>query len=199
MDLRRFLWKYIGKRRYIMVRFFWPCYYGFFLGDIGKRCEIERADTIANPERIFLGSDVRVGHSARIEAISTAGGAEYDSRISIGDGTYIGPYVHIGAAQSVTIGKHVAIGSRVYITDHDHVHEEPDLSILKQPLKSAPVQIGDFVWLGENVSVLRGVSIGHNAVVGANSVVTQKIPPFGVALGSPARVFYIQEDQSPRS
>ncbi len=51
-----------------------------------------------------------------------------------------------------------------------------------------PVSIGDRSWLGQNVCVLPGASIGEHCVIGANSVVTSPIPDFSVAVGAPARV-----------
>lgn len=51
-----------------------------------------------------------------------------------------------------------------------------------------PVSIGDDCWIGGNVSILPGVTIGNGCTIGANSVVTKSIPPFSVAVGSPARV-----------
>jgi acetyltransferase-like isoleucine patch superfamily enzyme len=193
MRFRKFLWKCLTKIPYITARIFWTPYYGFFLGSMGKGCVIHKADIISNPERIFLGSQVKVGHSARIEAISTYGGMNYDSKITIAEGTTIHPYVHIGAARSVVIGKNVLMASRVYISDHDHGYEDPEIRMGLQPLNVSPVTVEDFVWLGENVMVLKGVTIGRNAIVGANSVVTTDIPPFAVAVGMPARVIKVRK------
>jgi acetyltransferase-like isoleucine patch superfamily enzyme len=196
MGMRNFLWKRLTKRRYLMAHFFWPHYYRFFIGSMGKGCIIERADTIANPERIFIGSGVRIGHSARIEAISTFAGVTYNSKIIIGDGTVILPYVHIGAARFISIGDNVLMASRVFITDHDHSYDNSEIHVGLQPLTVSPVTIGDFVWLGENVVVCKGVTIGRNAIVGANSVVTTNIPPFATAVGAPARSIKIREHRS---
>ncbi len=51
-----------------------------------------------------------------------------------------------------------------------------------------PTRIGDNVWCGANVVVTTGVTIGERCVIGANSVVTESIPPFSIAAGAPARV-----------
>jgi acetyltransferase-like isoleucine patch superfamily enzyme len=167
---------------------FWTGCYTPFLGVIGLGSRIEKVSFLRNPHRIFLGRNVFIGHSARIETFTQHGGEVYSPTITIGDGTTIEPYSHIGAAAAVTIGCSVVMASRIYITDHDHTYDDPDRSVGLQPLRIAPVEIGDFVWLGENVMVLKGVTIGHHAIIGAGSVVTRDIPPYAIAAGSPARV-----------
>jgi acetyltransferase-like isoleucine patch superfamily enzyme len=92
----------------------------------------------------------------------------------------------VAAAESVTIGNGVLIGSNVAIRDHDH-GMAPDSRRALQPLVKAPVEIGDFVWLSQNVVVLKGATIGRNAVVGANAVVTRSVPEGAIAAGVPAR------------
>ena len=167
---------------------FWTCFYAPFLGAIGGGSRIEKVDFLRSPHRIFLGSHVFIGHGARIETFTQHAGEVYLPTISIGDGTTIEPYSHIGAAAEITIGSHVVMASRIYITDHDHTYDDSDRSVGSQPLRTAPVRIGDFVWLGENVMVLKGVTIGHHAIIGAGSVVTRDIPPYAIAAGAPARV-----------
>ena len=167
---------------------FWTSFYTPFFGAIGQGSRIEKADFFRSPHRIFLGKHVFIGHTARIEAWTQHGGEVYSPTITIGDGTTIEPYSHIGAAAEITIGCNVLMASRIYITDHDHTYEDFDSHIGSQPLRVAPVRVGDFVWLGENVMVLKGSTIGHHAIIGANSVVTHDIPPYAIAVGSPARV-----------
>jgi len=166
----------------------WTCFYAPFLGAIGRGSRIQKVSFLRNPHRMFLGAHVFIGHHARVEAITAHGGEVYSPVITIGDETTIEPYAHIGAAAEVTIGRSVLIAGRVYITDHDHTYDDLDCYVGSQPLRVAPVWIGDFVWLGENVVVLKGVTIGHHAIIGAGSVVTRDIPPYAIAVGSPARV-----------
>ncbi len=170
----------------------WTWLYTPFLGAIGRGSRIQKVSFLRNPHRIFLGEGVFIGHHARIEAFTAHGGEVYLPIITIGNETTIEPYLHLGAAVEVTIGRSVLIASRVYITDHDHTYDDLDQYIGSQPLRVAPVRIGDFVWLGENVVVLKGVTIGHHAIIGANSVVTRDIPPYAIAAGAPARVIRIR-------
>jgi acetyltransferase-like isoleucine patch superfamily enzyme len=108
--------------------------------------------------------------------------------LSIGANVFINRDVHIVARESVTIGDGCLFGERVSIHDENHVNSDPDVPVTKQGLRSAPVHIGSDVWLGANVVVLSGVSIGDRAVVAAGSVVTKDVPAGALAGGVPARV-----------
>jgi acetyltransferase-like isoleucine patch superfamily enzyme len=108
-------------------------------------------------------------------------------KIYVGANTYINRNTFIDASLSIVLGKDCAVGPSCYITDHDHSIES-DLSPLAQPLISKPTSIGDRVWLGANVTVLKGVTIGNDAVIGAGSVVTKDIPAGAIAVGVPAKV-----------
>lgn len=153
----------------------------------GWRSRLGHCDILRNPKGIAIGKRVLIRDGARLEVIG-----ERQNRlptIIIGDGTSIQFYFHCGAVQSVTIGKNVLISGRVYISDHDHVYDDPSLPPrLCQALKSAPVTIEDGAWLGEGCVILKGVIVGERAVVGANAVVTKDVPPFTVVAGVPARV-----------
>ncbi len=108
-------------------------------------------------------------------------------KIRIGASTYINRNTFLDATESITIGKECAIGPGCYITDHDH-GQDLSLSPLAQPMFSKPTRIGDRVWLGANVTVLKGVTIGENTTVGAGSVVTKDLPAGAIAVGVPAKV-----------
>ncbi len=109
------------------------------------------------------------------------------SKIYIGAGTYINRGTFLDAAVSIKIGNNCAIGPGCYITDHDHGHD-PSLPPLEQPLIHQPTQISDRAWIGANVTILKGVKIGEQAVIGGGSVVTKSVPRGAVAVGVPARV-----------
>ena len=92
----------------------------------------------------------------------------------------------IAAALHVKIGDGVLCGANVTVSDTDW--HNPDPSHRLDPGPTAPVVIEDNVWLGLNVVVLKGVTIGRDSVVGAGSVVTKSIPPNVIAAGNPATV-----------
>lgn len=112
----------------------------------------------------------------------------HEPSLTIGEGSAIGESNHIAAVRRVTIGRRVLTAKGVYISDNLHGYEDVRLPILDQPVRfKGPVTIGDGAWIGENACVL-GASIGKNAVIGANAVVTRDVPDFSVAVGVPARV-----------
>lgn len=92
----------------------------------------------------------------------------------------------IGAATSIRIGNDVMCGGNVTITDTDWHGIEPVNR--SKPGPTAPVVIEDNVWLGLNVVVMKGVTIGRDSVIGAGSIVTRSIPPGVIAAGQPAKI-----------
>jgi acetyltransferase-like isoleucine patch superfamily enzyme len=86
----------------------------------------------------------------------------------------------------IEVGDHAAFGNGCYIQDNDH-GTEPGTPIIEQPSFGAPVEIGEDVWLGARTIVLKGVTIGDHAVVGAGSVVVKSLPRDVVAVGVPCR------------
>ena len=110
-------------------------------------------------------------------------------KIVIGDGCTLMYRFQVNAAQSVTIGRNVLAASNVLITDFDHVLEPGGVPITRsRKFVAAPVRIEDNCWLGQNAVVLKGVTIGHDSIVGANSVVVRDVPPCTIVGGNPAQV-----------
>lgn len=111
----------------------------------------------------------------------------FSGDLRIGNNVQINDYNHIACVEKIYIGDNVLIASKVYISDHDHVFGSPNIPVVKNKLNSKPVQIGDNTWIGENVCILKGVTLGDNCVVGAGSVVTKSFPRGSVILGNPAK------------
>jgi acetyltransferase-like isoleucine patch superfamily enzyme len=105
--------------------------------------------------------------------------------IVIGDGVFIGRGCEFNIKKRITIGKGSAIASGCKFIDHDH--GITGIRIEETPGAEAEIMIGDYVWLGCNVIVLKGVTIGSSAVVGAGAVVTKNIPSGEIWAGIPAR------------
>lgn len=92
----------------------------------------------------------------------------------------------IASAKSIIIGNDVMCGGNVTIMDTDWHGIKPENRL--KPGLSAPVVIEDNVWLGMNVVVMKGVTIGRDSVIGVGSIVTRSIPAGVIAAGQPAKV-----------
>lgn len=110
--------------------------------------------------------------------------ADFGKNISLGKNVFINSGCRFQDQGGVVIGDNCLIGHNVVITTLNH----DILPSRRTDLLPSPVVIGRNVWLGANVTVLPGVTIGDDAVIGAASVVTKDIPSGTVAVGSPARV-----------
>jgi len=108
-----------------------------------------------------------------------------NARLEIGENSGFSGTV-IGCAESITIGRNVICGGNTFITDSDwHPLDRSDSGAAAL---STPVVIEDDVWLGLNVVILKGVTIGKGSVIGANSVVAKSIPVGVIAAGNPCRI-----------
>ena len=177
-----------NKCRYWMNRFYSRLIRGSF-GAIGKNCTIMLPFKSRSMVDVFLGDNITICGGGWIDCFREYGETQkWNPRLEIGDRTYIGHSSHIMVVGEMKIGRDVLIADKVYISDNLHGFEDIDKNIISQPLKHASVIIEDEVWLGENVCVLPGVTIGKHSVIGCNAVVTKSIPPYSVAVGSPAKV-----------
>lgn len=104
--------------------------------------------------------------------------------LEIGDRTSINYGTSIAATGLVHLGRDCRLGTHVMIMDNDF-HEIDNRSVMPKP---RPVVLEDNVWLANRALILPGVTIGHDSVVGAGSVVMADVPPRSVVLGNPARV-----------
>ena len=112
----------------------------------------------------------------------------------IGEHCEMGDNVHIVAHENVSIGDNCLLASKIFISDTSHGNysfsgegSSPTIPPNERKLFTKPVTIGNNVWIGENVCVLLGVSIGNGCVIGANSVVNKDIPDNCIAVGCPAQ------------
>lgn len=146
---------------------------------------------ITHPENISIGREFYAKRFVRLEALTTYGGHQYSPQLIIGNNVSLEDYVHIACALDVEIGDGCLFASKVFITDHFHGSiSTSDLSQRpnERPLSCKPVKIGNNVWLGDNVSIMPGVTLGNNVIVGANAVVTHSFPDNVVVAGVPAKM-----------
>jgi acetyltransferase-like isoleucine patch superfamily enzyme len=109
------------------------------------------------------------------------------SGITIGKNCFLGEYNVIRGQGGVTIGNDVYTGPMVQLVAVNHVFHDANRPIREQGITAEGIVIEDDVWLGANVTVVDGVTVGQGSIIGAGSVVTQNIPPYSIAVGTPAK------------
>ena len=106
---------------------------------------------------------------------------EGDGNISIGERCFFNNNCSINSLQEVTIGDGTFFGENSHVYDHNHRFRSSEDTIKSQGYTVAPVHIGKHVWIGSNVVILKGVTIGDNAVIGAGCVVDRDVPECAIA------------------
>ena len=108
--------------------------------------------------------------------------------LTTGKNVHIGIGSVIACRDEITIGDDVLIAEHVTIRDQDHRYGGPKPTA-QNGFDTAPIKIGNNVWIAAKVTITKGVTIGDNVTIGANSVVTRDIPSDCVAFGAPAKVY----------
>lgn len=130
-----------------------------FFGKLGKGVVIQDNVSFKFPSDIFLDDNVKIAQQC----------------------------IFVGAS-GLKIGKNVLIGAGCKIITSSHIHKDINKPISEQGLEYSSVNIGDDVWFGFNVVVLKGCSIGKGVIIGANSVVTHNIADYLIVGGVPAKI-----------
>jgi acetyltransferase-like isoleucine patch superfamily enzyme len=156
--------------------------------ELMRRRAFARWPVHGNVLEAFHDGRLEIGAHALLEPdvwITAPGSA----RVRIGAGTFLNLGVMVAAMELVEIGSHCMFANGCLITDADHRFDDPNRPVPWQGFTTkGPTRVGDNVWCGAHVVITSGVTVGERSVIGANSVVTDTIPPFSVAAGVPARV-----------
>lgn len=129
---------------------------------------------------IFLDDNVKISDGVIIHS--------YGGKVHLGKNVFLGPYVVIYGHGSIFIGDNCLIAMGVKLISANHTIPSQNMLINSQPDIKASISIGNDVWIGADAKILAGTNIGNGAVIGANSVVNKDIPPFAIAVGTPARI-----------
>jgi Acetyltransferase (isoleucine patch superfamily) len=144
------------------------------------------------PEFCSLGSNASIPAPASISCIDLrAEGSNFAPSLSIGNNFCANTGFSVFCGLGIQIGDNCLFGPDVLIMDSDHGDAISDVPYQKQCRRSAKVLIGNNVYLGARVVVLKGVTIGDNVIIGSNSVVTHDIPANSKAGGIPAKVLRV--------
>ena len=174
----RLLWRYLWRRFLTAAGRRWHTNGLVFFG---RNLEVE----VSPRGRIEFGRFVWIGDRTKLRC--------HEGSIEIGAKTVMGQECTISAYQRVRIGEQCVIADRSMFIDFDHGVVEVERPIRLQGIYKRDVVVGSNVWIGYGACILRGVSVGDNAIVGTNSVVTKDVPANAVVAGIPARVIRMRE------
>jgi acetyltransferase-like isoleucine patch superfamily enzyme len=135
---------------------------------------------IGKQATVTLGRWSWIGHGCKVRV--------HEGELIIGAKSVLGQECTISSFQHVAIGRECIIADRVMMIDFDHGMVEVERPIRAQGIYKRDVEIGHNVWIGYGACVLRGVTVGDNAVIGTSSVVTSDVPANAVVGGAPAKL-----------
>jgi len=169
--------------RLVRTRLFW----GWRFHSLGRRTTIGKRKFLANPKSVSVGHHTTLCDGWALVDLSP-GPADPNPKIRIGSYCTILFDFQCNASVSVELQDYVLIAPRVFITDSDHiVAEGGERTTLNTEFRSDPVLIEHDCWIGVNAVILKGVTIGHHAVVAANAVITKDVAPKTIVGGVPAK------------
>jgi acetyltransferase-like isoleucine patch superfamily enzyme len=164
-----------------------------FLTPAGWRMQLDGVVFFGPRVRLEIGPNARVrfgrwswiGHGTKIRC--------HEGLVRIGAKTVMGQECTISAYQHISIGEQCIVADRVMLIDFDHSVAEVERPIRVQGIYKRDVRVGSNVWIGYGAQILRGVTVGDNAIIGASSVVTRDVPANAVVAGAPARIIRMRE------
>jgi acetyltransferase-like isoleucine patch superfamily enzyme len=177
--------------------------YRWLLHKLGRGSIVGRAVVLRCPAQIDVGAGVMIDDLVVLDAKGAASRIELGHQILVGRGSIlscneatirignfvsIGPFCFFASKSHIHVGSNVSIGSGTHLMAGGHAFDALDTPVIRQARLSKGIVVEDNVWLGSGVTVLDGVTIGHDSIVGAGSVVSKDVPAWSVMLGNPARV-----------
>lgn len=169
---------------------------------VGKRCKIKHC------HKISLGRTIIIGDNVEINALSKEGikiGNNFTILrnsiiectgvlrnigigLTIGDNVGIAQNCFIQVRGKVLIGNDVIFGPGVSVFSENHNYSDIEKTIREQGETRIGVTVENGVWIGSRATILDGVTVGHNSIIAAGSVVNNSVPPFSIVGGVPAKV-----------
>ncbi|MFB3778607.1 MAG: hypothetical protein ACE141_13395 [Bryobacteraceae bacterium] len=176
----------------------WRAFWSYFLWQplfisrcarVGKRLRLAALPYVSGHVQIEIGDDVEFTGS-----VSILSGHLLDRpRLVIGDRAGVGGGTLISVSREVSIGADVRIAPNCSISDNDGHPKAADLRAQNARLTPGdirPVRICRLAWIGRGCHIMKGVTIGEGAIIGANSTVISDVPPYSLAMGNPAEVYF---------
>ena len=193
------LWsKVYTYRLSVRIKSLWDVVYTLwlrnYLGHVGEGSSIAYPCSLqgGGQKSISIGNNTGIQSHCILGCWENYRDQKFSPSISIGDNCCIGEYNHITACNKITIGDGLLTGRFVYIGDNAHgglsFEEVGNRPVERCLISKGQVIIGRNVWIGDKVTILAGVNVGDNVIIGANSVVTKDIPQNTMVAGAPAKI-----------
>ena len=160
----------------------------------------DKPNRLIHPEYMEIGDDVYIGPNSMLDCMLEYPGPElnppadvkaeqFQPRIVIGNRVSATGGLQLAACQEIVIEDDVLLASNINMTDALHGYSHVDTPYKFQNMwQIAPIKVKRGSWIGQNVVITPGVTIGEMCIIGANSVVNKDIPDYSIAVGAPARV-----------
>ena len=191
--------RFIKQRRLYLPRY-WLCALRFLRLKVTKPWVKTEGFVFLGPKvditcrrgygRLTLGKWAFIGRGNAIRC--------HEGNLRIGSKVVLGATNTINCYLDIEIGDESILADWIYICDFDHRFDDLEMPIRKQGIVKSPVKIGANVWLGEKVTVLRGVTIGDGAVIASHALVNRDIPENAIAGGVPAKVLKFRGKEAQR-
>lgn len=139
----------------------------------------------ALPAGITIGDDTFIMHHTMLHVFNFRSLPQ--AGITIGNNCFIGEFNVMRGQGGITIGEGVYTGPMVQIVAVNHVYRNPNRPIREQGITAQGIVIEDDVWIGAGAAILDGVTIGRGSIIGAGAVVSNNIPAYSIAVGTPAK------------
>jgi len=139
----------------------------------------------ALPAGISIGDDTFIMHHTMLHVFNFR--TLPQAGITIGKNCFIGEFNVMRGQGGVSIGDGVYTGPMVQIVAVNHVYSDPNRPIREQGITARGIVIEDDVWIGAGAAILDGVTVGRGSIIGAGAVVSNDIPAYSIAVGTPAK------------
>lgn len=180
-------------------------YYKTKFKSMGENVSIGKGVNIINPQFISVGNNVQISDGCTLIArgekgITLSDGVRLQHRvyldterstegyITIGTGVYIGTGTTLFGHMGLEIGNDCLLAQNITLTPYSHIFDDPNSIIYSQGGHCKKVTIGNDVYIGMGCCVMYSGDIGEGSVIGAHSTVVKPIPPYSIAVGTPAKV-----------
>ena len=132
-------------------------------------------------EALQFGNNVTIGRGVMIRPSSYYGG-DLGKGLIIGDNSSIGPYGYVGCSGKIIIGNNVMFGPKCSLFAENHLFADTSAIIKSQGVKQLGITVEDDCWIGSNVTILDGVTVGKGSVIGSGCLLTKDVPPGSVII-----------------